>query len=337
MSELIRIDGSQGEGGGQILRTSLSLSLLTGKPFRIERIRAGRGKPGLLRQHLTAVLAAAEVGTATVEGASLGSPDLTFTPGFVRAGEYRFAVGTAGSGTLVFQTILPALMMASAPSRVVIEGGTHNMAAPPFDFLRKTFVPLVERMGPKVKLQFERYGFYPAGGGRFIAQIEPARALTPFHLGERGPVTSRRIHAVVANLSRKIAEREVHTAAGILTWGPETHDIKVTRESSGPGNVLMIEIETAEVTELFTTFGQLGVSAEKVAGETLAEVGPAQRGIECEFAVSKSREAVRNGVDGKRNGPAIHGVGVEPRLERELGRNIGVAVTGHDRPRAHVG
>ena len=267
MSELIRIDGSQGEGGGQILRTSLSLSLLTGKPFRIERIRAGRGKPGLLRQHLTAVLAAAEVGTATVEGASLGSPDLTFTPGFVRAGEYRFAVGTAGSGTLVFQTILPALMMASAPSRVVIEGGTHNMAAPPFDFLRKTFVPLVERMGPKVKLQFERYGFYPAGGGRFIAQIEPARALTPFHLGERGPVTSRRIHAVVANLSRKIAEREVHTAAGILTWGPETHDIKVTRESSGPGNVLMIEIETAEVTELFTAFGQLGVSAEKVAGD----------------------------------------------------------------------
>ena len=264
---MIRIDGSQGEGGGQILRTSLSLSLLTGKAFRIEGIRAGRAKPGLLRQHLTAVLAAAEVGGAAVVGAALGSLDLTFTPGVVRAGEYRFAVGTAGSGTLVFQTVLPALMLAGATSRVVIEGGTHNMAAPPYDFLKRTFLPLVERMGPRVVLHFERYGFYPAGGGRFVATIEPVRALTPLHLGERGPITSRRIHAVVANLSRKIAEREVHTAAGALGWGPETHDIKVTRESSGPGNVVMVEVATAEVTELFTAFGQLGVSAEKVGGD----------------------------------------------------------------------
>src|ERR1700722_19555210 len=111
---MIEIDGSFGEGGGQILRTSLSLSLVTGKPFRIDNIRAGREKPGLLRQHLTAVLAAAEVGGAKVEGATLGSPCITFTPGAVRSGEYRFAVGTAGSGTLVLQTVLPALMLASS-------------------------------------------------------------------------------------------------------------------------------------------------------------------------------------------------------------------------------
>src|SRR5262245_60850976 len=154
---MIRIDGSFCEGGGQILRTSLSLSLATGKPFRIEKIRAGRERPGLLRQHLTAVLAAAEVGAAEVEGATLGSAALTFSPGKVRPGEYRFTIGTAGSGTLVFQTILPALMLASKPSSVTIEGGTHNSAAPPFDFLAGTFLPLLERMGPKVRLQFERY------------------------------------------------------------------------------------------------------------------------------------------------------------------------------------
>ena len=141
---MIRIDGSFGEGGGQILRTSLSLSLATGKAFRIEKVRAGRERPGLLRQHLTAVLAAAEVGGAEVQGATLGSTELTFSPGPIRAGEYRFSVGTAGSGTLVFQTVLPALMLASEPSRIAIEGGTHNIAAPPFDFLARTFLPLLE-------------------------------------------------------------------------------------------------------------------------------------------------------------------------------------------------
>src|SRR5271166_6297783 len=164
-SKGVILDGSIGEGGGQILRTALSLSIVTGKPFFIEKIRAGRERPGLLRQHLTAVLAAAEVGGAEVQGASLGSTELTFSPGAIRAGEYRFSVGTAGSGTLVFQTVLPALMLTAEPSRIVIEGGTHNTAAPPFDFLARTFVPLLERMGPKVVLEFESYGFYPEGGG----------------------------------------------------------------------------------------------------------------------------------------------------------------------------
>ena len=136
---MIRIDGSSGEGGGQILRSSLSLSVATGKAFRIENVRAKRERPGLLRQHLTAVLAAAEIGRAEVEGASLLSRTLQFVPGKVQAGQHRFVVGTAGSGTLVFQTILPALMTASGPSHITIEGGTHNLAAPPFDFLQKCF------------------------------------------------------------------------------------------------------------------------------------------------------------------------------------------------------
>jgi RNA 3'-terminal phosphate cyclase (ATP) len=149
---MIRIDGSFGEGGGQILRTSLSLALVTGKPFCIENIRAGRERPGLLRQHLTAVLAAVEIAGAKVEGATLGSGGLTFHPGRVRAGEYKFTVGTAGSGTLVFQTVLPALMLAAEPSRIVIEGGTHNSAAPPYDFLARTGLGVLERVGGGVKL-----------------------------------------------------------------------------------------------------------------------------------------------------------------------------------------
>ena len=262
---MIRIDGSFGEGGGQILRTAVGLSLATGKAFRIEKIRAGRERPGLLRQHLTALLAAAEVGGAEVEGATLGSTALTFSPGKVRAGEYRFSVGTAGSGTLVFQTILPALMLATEPSRIVIEGGTHNTAAPPFDFLARTFLPLLERMGPQVRLEFERYGFYPAGCGRFCAEIEPCAALRPLHLGERGEVVSRVITAVVANLPGHIALREIETAAGMLNWSKDCGKIDQTRNSAGPGNVVMVEIGSAEVTEIFSAFGQLGVSAEKVA------------------------------------------------------------------------
>ncbi|HET9131034.1 MAG TPA: RNA 3'-terminal phosphate cyclase, partial [Terriglobia bacterium] len=206
---MVTIDGSFGEGGGQILRTALSLSLSTGIPFRIENIRAGRKNSGLLRQHLTAVLAAAEIGAAKVEGAILGSPILTFTPNSLRGGEYHFAVGTAGSGTLVFQTILPALMRAPTPSRVIIEGGTHNYAAPPFDFLDRAFMPLVRQMGVNVSLKLERYGFYPAGGGRFIAEIEPCVSLKPIELGVRGEILSKRVTAIVANLSPRIGEREI--------------------------------------------------------------------------------------------------------------------------------
>jgi RNA 3'-terminal phosphate cyclase (ATP) len=268
---MIFIDGSFGEGGGQILRTALSLSLSTGTPFRIEKIRAGRQRPGLLRQHLTAVLAAAEISAAEVQGAALGSMELTFTPRTVRTGEFHFAVGTAGSGTLVFQTILPALMQAAAPARVVIEGGTHNLAAPPFDFLDRAFLPLISRMGPKVLLKLERYGFYPAGGGRFIAEIEPCRTLTPIHLGVRGEIRSKRVRAIVANLARRIAEREVEKVASMLSCPPECLFIEETRNSPGPGNIVFIEVASDDVTEVFSSFGRLGVPAERVGEEAVRQ------------------------------------------------------------------
>jgi RNA 3'-terminal phosphate cyclase (ATP) len=269
---MIRIDGSSGEGGGQILRSSLSLSLATGRAFRIEDVRAKRERPGLLRQHLTAVLAAAEIGGAEVEGASLGSRTLSFIPGTVRPGEHRFVIGTAGSGTLVFQTILPALMTASAPSHITIEGGTHNLQAPPFDFLARCFLPVINRLGPKISVSLERYGFYPAGGGCFTAIIEPCDHLVPVDLAERGEITQRSVVAIVANLPRRIAQREIDTIANMLNWGTERMEIVETKNSVGPGNIALIELATSTgVTELFCGFGRLGASAESVAAEAVKE------------------------------------------------------------------
>ena len=237
---MVRIDGSFGEGGGQILRSSLSLSLVTGRPFRIENIRSNRQKPGLLRQHLTAVQAAAEVGAAEVEGDSLGSKALTFVPGKIRAGDFRFAIGTAGSGTLVLQTILPALITAAGPSRVEIEGGTHNPADPPFDFLQRSFIPLIESMGPKVKLELQRYGFYPAGGGRFLVEITTTDVLKPIGLEERGEIATRRATALVANLPYHIAKRELDTVAKLLNWDAELLRCEDTKNSVSPGNLVTI-------------------------------------------------------------------------------------------------
>jgi RNA 3'-terminal phosphate cyclase (ATP) len=215
---MITIDGSFGEGGGQILRTALGLSLVTGKPFRIDKIRAGRKKPGLLRQHLTAVNAATEVGHAEVRGAQLGSQELVFSPSEVRGGSYRYAIGTAGSATLVLQTVLPALFTAKEPSSLKLEGGTHNPFAPPFDFLQKAFLPQICRMGPKVEVTLVRPGFYPAGGGCFKVEIQPAEKLSRIDIPERGEVKRRLARALVANLPLHIATRELEVIGRKLNW-----------------------------------------------------------------------------------------------------------------------
>src|SRR5919107_2440394 len=188
---MITIDGSYGEGGGQIIRTSFALSLVTGRAFRVERVRARRDPPGLKRQHLTAVNAAAEVGRAKVEGARVGSQYFSFEPGEVAPGDYRFDIGTAGSTTLVLQTVLPPLMIAREPSLVTLEGGTHNVHAPPFDFLAKTFLPLVRRTGPKVEIDLVRYGFYPPGGGKLTVLIEPTGERRRLDIASRGRIRRR--------------------------------------------------------------------------------------------------------------------------------------------------
>ena len=262
---MITIDGSQGEGGGQILRTSLALSLVTGRPFRMERIRAKRQKPGLLKQHLTAVEAAKTIGCAEVEGAALSSQTLEFRPGPVTPGNYRFAVGTAGSATLVLQTVLPALLTASGHSTLTLEGGTHNPMAPPFDFLARSFMPLIHRMGPCVELELKRPGFYPAGGGRFHARIEPAKKLLRLDLLERGPITGRQARILVSKLPEHVGQRELAVVREQLKWREDECSIEAVKFPVGPGNAVVLAIEAEHVTEVFTGFGERGHPAEDVA------------------------------------------------------------------------
>jgi RNA 3'-terminal phosphate cyclase (ATP) len=268
---MITIDGSYGEGGGQILRTSLALSLVTGKPFSIHSIRTGREKPGLMRQHLTAVNAAAEIGKASIKGNSIGSQAFTFDPVTIKSGNFHFAIGTAGSCTLVFQTVLPALMISGGPSEIILEGGTHNPYAPPYDFLEKAFLPVINRMGPKVDIVLEKPGFYPAGGGRFRVSINPTD-LNKVELPVRGNILKKIAVAAVANLPVNIANRELKVIREKLEWSRELLKVVEVENSQGPGNILTVEIESENITEVFTGFGERGVSAEKVANGTVKSV-----------------------------------------------------------------
>ncbi len=270
---MLTIDGSKGEGGGQILRSSLALSLVTGRPFRIEGIRAGRKKPGLMRQHLTAVQAAAQIGRAEVAGAAIGSPELTFQPHGIAPGDYHFDVGTAGSTTLVLQAVLPALLTAPGPSSLILEGGTHNPFAPSFDFLQRAFLPIIGRMGPAFCAEIDRPGFYPAGGGRFSISIHPTEKLEPIHLPERGRIRRQTARAVVARLPRHIAERELAVIGSKLGLEESCLAVEEVPDAQGPGNVVSIEVQSEHLTEVFTGFGERGVKAETVAAKVADEAG----------------------------------------------------------------
>lgn len=267
MSELLIIDGSHGEGGGQILRSSLALALATGRPIRVVKIRAGRAKPGLLRQHLTAVKAAAEVSGAAVTGAALGSRELTFLPGPVRTGTYAFPIGSAGSCLLVVQALLPALLVGDGTFTITIEGGTHNPSAPTFDYFVRVLAPILRRLGARLEARLDRPGFYPAGGGRMHLTVEGggARRLARLDLRERGAITSRLVTSLVSALPRHVAEREIATACDRLDWDASACGVVEAVRSPGPGNAVSVEIAAAHVTELFVGIGEKGVPAERVA------------------------------------------------------------------------
>lgn len=275
---MIEIDGSAGEGGGQILRTSLALSMCTGQPFTLTRIRAGRAKPGLMRQHLTCVNAAAEICEAEVRGAEMNSQSLTFVPGKLRAGDYNFNVGTAGSCTLVLQTVWPALLMADAPSRVKLGGGTHNPMAPPFHFLERSYAPLMRKLGADVELSLRRLGFYPAGGGEIDATIFPAEdKLQPFDLTERGPKVEGYAECFAPALHRTVAQRELEQLGSALGWSEDQLRVPPVRQNEGPGNALLVTLAYENLSDVFTQFGEKGVSAEKVARDLVREVRAYQR------------------------------------------------------------
>lgn len=261
---MIVIDGSEGEGGGQIVRNACALSLVTGESFRVSNIRGKRPKPGLMRQHLTAIEAACAISGSTCEGLSIGASEISFRPGKAVGGEYRFAVGTAGSTGLVLQTVLIPLALADEPSRVILEGGTHNLMAPPFEFIARSFLPVINRMGPRIEAKLVRHGFYPAGGGRIEVTIHPS-PLRPIVCRERGTLRLRSATAVFAGLPHDIAARELATARAVLGWSEDAFAFQQIPEDRGPGNIILIEAEFDHVTEIVSGFGQLGVTAERVA------------------------------------------------------------------------
>lgn len=282
---MITIDGAYGEGGGQVLRSSLTLSMLTGQPFTISKIRANRRKPGLMRQHMTAVEAAATICQAAVDGLHAGSQDLTFRPGSVQGGDYQFSVGTAGSANLVLQTVLLPLMWADRPSTVQVEGGTHNSMAPPADFLIESFVPVLNRLGADLSVSLNRHGFYPAGGGLIGASVSPGGLTEPLAIETSGlPPEHCELHGLIAHLPFDILKREqqsferdwkgfTHTfwydafygqdhppSEPELAWRP-----RQCKDSIGPGNVLMLKLRWPHRTSVLSAFGASQTSAEEVS------------------------------------------------------------------------
>jgi RNA 3'-terminal phosphate cyclase (ATP) len=268
----IEIDGSLGEGGGQVLRSALTLSMVTGQAFRITQIRARRSKPGLMRQHLVAVQAAARVSGARVEGAEVGSQTLVFEPGTVTGGDYSLAIGTAGSCTLVLQTILPALLFARTPSTVRISGGTHNPLAPPAPFIERSYCTMLRKMGASIDVAVERAGFYPAGGGVLVAQVAPCAGLTPLSLTQRGERIAAYAESIVAGIPADVAHRELACIEKGLGWSGDNLRIVQLPPNQGPGNVLLATLEHEHVTAVFASFGEKSVTAENVAKSLLNRV-----------------------------------------------------------------
>jgi len=272
MSDLIKIDGGEGEGGGQVIRSSLTLAMVTGRGVEITNIRAKRAKPGLLKQHLTAVQAAREVCGGGVTGAELGSQQLIFAPGEIQCRDFQFDIGSAGSTTLVAQTLIPALLTAPASSSIQVTGGTHNQAAPPYHFLEYVYLPLLNRLGGSLTSQLDRWGFYPVGEGRLKINIQPAPLLKGLRLLEWEPSPQGEVFAVVSKLPESIAERECEVIRRRAGWRKKQCHIWNIKDSAGPGNVVMIRIGTPQFTELFTSFGKKGVAAELVAKQAWDQV-----------------------------------------------------------------
>ncbi len=267
MSELV-IDGRHGEGGGQILRSAVGMAAALGMPVRIQHIRAGRAKPGLLRQHLAAVRAVAEVSHGRLEGAELGSTEVAFWPGPIQAGEYEFAVGSAGSALLVLQTLLPALVVASGPTRLVLRGGTHNPAAPPAEFAALVLAPALARLGVMLTVELRRPGFFPAGGGEVAVTVEPAPVPQRLQWTERGALQALTAVCHVADLPPHVGARETKRLRLALNLDEKAVQLRAWPQC-GPGNALLAVARSEFATQVVTGFGRRGASAEQVADEVV--------------------------------------------------------------------
>lgn len=262
--QTLLIDGSQGEGGGQMLRTSLALSLALGRPIQLTNIRSGRGKPGLLRQHLTCVRAACAI-TDQPCHAQLADTELVFEPRPVRAGSYRFDVGSAGSTALILQTVLMPLLMAEGSSEVMLTGGTHAQGAPPIEALSHSFLPLLRTLGARAELSLESAGFFPAGGGvvRLGLSGLGGRRLQPLELVERGALGAATVRLHAAQLPDSVPLRQGHVLERRLT--KPNLEVHLHPASPGPGNAIVVMAPFDALTEVFASFGGRGIRAERVA------------------------------------------------------------------------
>ncbi len=275
----VDIDGARGEGGGQILRTSLALSMVTGRPLVMRNIRAGRAKPGLRRQHLACVEAAAALCNATVHGAAVSSKYIEFTPRTFEDKELVIDIGTAGSTTLLLQTVLVPAIAAGRTLRVTVRGGTHNPMAPPFEFLDRVFLPHLRAMGADVTLTLDKHGFATGDlekaardRGQLTLEVRPS-TLTPIELLDAAPITTRLATVMLARLPTHVADRELAVVEERLGWGRPEQRVRDVSGEGGPANVLMLEVERADgARELVTSFGERGVRAELVASRACDEL-----------------------------------------------------------------
>ncbi len=268
---MLLIDGSSGEGGGQILRTSLSLAMVTGMPVRIKRIRASRPKPALMRQHLACVRAAEAVCGAAVSGADIGSTEVTFRPNKIKAGNYSFSVGTAGSTVLIFQTVLPALALADEASNISFQGGTHNDFAPSFDFVLESYLRVLKSLGFNVESELLQHGFYPQGGGEWSAVIKPSGCIKTLELIETGGLVSREAVVTSSHIPKHVAERELAEISKRCSWSAaELRSEHV--DCLGSGNILSLRLHYQKHSEVTEYVGKVGVSAERVARNAVSNM-----------------------------------------------------------------
>ncbi len=273
---MIEIDGSHGEGGGQILRTALSLSCLFKKPFRIFNIRKGRKKPGLMPQHLTSVRAAQLLSGAEVIGDQTGSTELLFSPREVKGGDFFFDIGTAGSTSLVLQTLIPSLVFLRQKTTITLKGGTHVPFSPSFHYLFEVFTPFLKRMGIKIQLTIESYGFYPKGGGKVRVDIFPAKEINPLRVKERGSILRLKGYSGVGNLPLSIAERQrnamlekIHSQIKDLKCHVDIELLDVT--TPGQGTFIFLLSESENSIAGFTSLGERGKRAEAVGEDVATE------------------------------------------------------------------
>ncbi len=267
---MLHIDGSTGEGGGQVLRSSLALAILTGQSVHLTNIRAGRAKPGLQPQHLESVRAAAQICGGQVHGAALNSQQLLFEPGEVHAGRYRFDIGTAGAAPLVLQTIFLPLARAQDSSNVTITGGTHVPHSPCYQYLERQWLPTLQSSGFWARLTMERAGFYPQGGGEIQALIRPVEVIQPYQCLQRGKLLRIRGISAISNLDEGIARRQKLQALRRLEPICEDSKIETMRmPSPGKGTQLMVQAEFEHSTCCYFSLGAIGKRAEQVADEAV--------------------------------------------------------------------